>query len=268
MKKLSLLLALMLSLCSFTACGDSDDSEEKDSSSVSQKDKGDEDEDDDDDEKDSSSDSKKKKNDEKKSSTDSEKDKDDEEKDKDDDDKKSMEFSRGKVENNVYTNEFSGLTIETPEGWSVYSDEEIKQTMGIGLEAGGSKLDADKLAESAVVDFAAVNVGTGESIAITYENAAKFPENYMIDNYIAAFKMSTKASMPNADIEWDEDTDKVELSGIEFDTFGSDIEIEAYGLNISQEYYIAEVDGYMISIAYTSGYSSGTMEDYYDCFKD
>lgn len=243
MKKLSLLLALMLSLCSFTACGDSDDSEEKDSSSVSQNDKDDEDDD------------------EKKSSPDSEK-------DKDDDDKKSMEFSRGKVENNVYTNELSGLTFETPEDWTVYSDEEIKETMGIGLEAGGSNLDADKLAESAVVDFAAVNMGTGESIAITYENASKFPENFTIDNYIAAFKLSTKASMPDADIEWNENSEKVKLSGIEFDTFGSDIELETYGLNISQEYYIAEVNGYMISIAYTSGYSSSTMEDYYDCFKD
>ncbi len=265
MKKLSLLLALMLSLCSFTACGDSDDGEEKDSSSVSQEDK---DDDDDDDKKDSSSDSKKKKNDEKKSSHDSEKDKDDEEKEDDDADKESVEFSRGKVEGNVYTNEFSGLTFETPEDWTIYSDEEIKATMGIGLEAGGSSLDVDKIAASAVVDFAAVNTGTGESVTITFENASKFPENYTIDNYIAAFKLSTKASMPDADIEWDEDTNKVELSGIEFDTFGSDIELETYGLNISQEYCIGKVNGYMVSIAYTSGYTSSTMEDYYDCFKD
>lgn len=230
MKKILLLLAFMLTMCSFAACGDKDDDgDEENSSSVS----------------------------------DNEKDKD-----KDNDDEKSGEFERGTVKGNVYTNEFSGLTFETPDDWTIYSDEEIRETMGIGLEAGGSKLDADKLAESAVVDFAAVNQGTGESISFTFENASKFPENYTIDNYITGFKMSTKASMPNADIDWHMDGEKAELCGIEFDTFGSDIEIEEYGLDISQEYYLAEVNGYMISIAYTSGFTSSSMKDYTDCFKD
>lgn len=265
MKKLSLLLALMLSLCSFTACGDSDDSEEKDSSSVSQNDK-------DDDEKKSSSVSKKDKEDEddgeKKSSPDSEKDKDDEEKDNDDDDKKSMEFSRGKVENNVYTNEFSGITFETPDDWHIYSDEEIRETMGIGLEAGGSSLDADKIAEAAVVDFAAVNMGTGENVTITFEDVSRMLNGYSIGKYISGFKLSTKVSMPNAEIDWHDEGEKDTLCGMEFTTLSADIKIEDYNVDMTQEYYIGRFDDYMVSIVYSSGFTSNSMEDYKDCFKD
>ena len=246
MKKISLLLAFMLTMCSFAACGDKDDNDDEEKlSSVSDNEK---DKDDDD-------------NDEKKLSSNPDK-------DKDDDDEKSGEFERGTVEGNVYTNEFCGLTFETPDDWTIYSDEQIKETMGVGLEAGGSSLDADKLVESAVCDFAAVNQGIGESIAFTFENASKFPENYTMDQYISAFKLSTKAAMPNADIDWHMDGEKAELCGIEFDTFGSDVKIEEYGLDITQEYCLAEVNGYMLSIAYTSGYTSKSMNDYTDCFKD
>ena len=245
MKKLSLLLAFMLTMCSFAACGDKDNNDdEEDSSSVSDN----ENEKDDDD-------------DEKKSSADPDK-------DKDDDDEKSGEFERGTVDGNVYTNKFSGLAFETPDDWTIYSDEQIRQTMGIGLEAGGSSLDADKLAESAAADFAAVNPVTGESIVVAFEDASKFPENYTMDQYISAYKLSVKMGMPNADIDWHIDGEKAELCGIEFDKFGADVSLEEYGMNLSQEYYIAEVNGYMLNVTYSGGYTSNTLSDYADCFKD
>lgn len=235
MKKLSLLLALMLTICSFTACGDSEDEDTgaETFSSSSRRVKDDDDNDND-----------------------------------DDDDKKSAEFSRGTVENNVYTNDFCGLTFEVPDGWDVYTDEEVMETMNIGLEVGGSKITSDAFAQKTVYDCVVGDRRNGEYIMIIFENLSKYPDNFTVDDYMTASKMSTAVSMPNADIDWKIDGEKGSLGGMEFDMFGMDMELPEYGLAITQEYYIKEINGYLLVISYSSGGTSQTMDDYKDCFKD
>lgn len=247
MKKLSVLLALMLAMCSFTACGDNNDSDEKETKS-SESEQIDDDDDDDDDSKKSDK-------------------KDDDDKN-DDDSKKSGGFVKGEVKDGVYTNEFTGLTCELPDGWNVLSDEEIKATMNIGLTAGGSSFDADTLMNTTTYDLVASNTKSGESIMIIAEDISKYPDDFSIDDYIRAAKVSTAYTMPDMDIEWNVDGEKDTLCGMEFEVFGMEVELEDYGLSVSQEYHIAEKDGYMIVVTY-SGSSNGEYSDSYtDFFKD
>jgi len=255
MKKISVLLALMLAMCSFTACGDNNDSDEKETKSSESELIDDNDDDDDDDDDDDSKKSNKK-------------DEDDDNGDDKKDDKESGGFVKGKVEDGVYTSDFTGLTCEIPDGWNVLSDEEIKATMNIGLTAGGSSFDADTIMNTTSYDLVASNTRSGESIMIIVEDISKYPNDFSIDDYIRAAKVSTAYTMPDMDIEWNADGEKKTLCGMEFEVFGMEVELENYGLSVSQEYHIAEKDGYMIIVTY-SGNSNGEYADSYtDFFKD
>lgn len=239
MKKISLLLALMLTMCSFAACGDSDNDDDDDRKS--------------------------------RSSAVSDNDEDDDDNDNDDakDDEKSVKLSRGKVNGSTYTNDSCGLSFEAPEGWHIYSEAEIKATMNAGLEVGGNtNLDTDMLMQKTTYDFVAGDLSTGESMMIMIEDLSKYPDGFTIDDYIKAAKLSTGVAMPNADIDWKIDEDHETVCGIEFDVFGLDIEIKDYDVAITQDYYLSKIDDCFLVLTYSSGYTSNTMADYKGCFGD
>ncbi len=249
MKKISVLLALMLTMCSFAACGDNNDSSEEGNSA-------------------SDSSSRIIKDDDDDSKKSNKKDEDDDNGDDKKDDKKSGGFVRGEVEDGVYTNDFTGLTFEIPDGWDVLSDAEIKATMNVGLDAGGSDLDADSLMNTTTYDLVARDNIGGESVMIIVEDLSKYPGNFSPEDYMKAAKISTEYTLPDIDIDWNLDGEKDTLCGIEFDVFSMEAEIEAYGVSMSQEYHIAEKDEYMIIVTY-SGNSNGEYADSYtDFFKD
>ena len=233
MKKLSLLLALMLSVCSFAACGNNNDSSEEGNSA-------------------SDSSSRIVKGDD----------------NKDDDDEKSGSFTKGEVEDGVYTNEFAGLTFEIPDGWDVLSDEEIMATMNAGLEVGGSSMDADSVMGTTTYDLVARDSSIGESVMIIFEDLSKYSYEFTPDDYIRLAKTSTEYTLPDIDIDWDLDGKEASLCGEDFKVYSMEAEIEAYGVSMYQEYHIAEKDGYMILVTY-SGSSAGEYSDSYtDFFKD
>ena len=247
MKKISALLALMLSLCTLAACSDNNDSSEEGNSASDSSSRIVKDDDDEDDEKSD--------------------DKEDEKSD-DKDEEKSGSFTRGKVEDNVYSNKFSGLTFEIPDGWTTLSDEEISDTMSAGLEAGGSRMDTDTLLSTTTYDCMASNMSTGESFTFFFEDVSAYSGSMTIDDYIDAAKLTTAYSMPGMNIDWHVDGEKDTLCGVEFDVFSMEVELEDYGISVNQDYYVTEKNGYMVIITYSSGLSSGSFDDYLDCFKD
>lgn len=247
MKKISALLALMLSLCTLAACSDNNDSSEEGNSASDSSSRIVKDDDDEDDEK----------------SDDNE-----DEKSDDKDEEKSGSFTRGKVEDNVYSNKFSGLTFEIPDGWTILSDEEVSNAVGAGLDAGGSSVDSDTLLSTSTYDCMVSSMTTGESFTFLFEDVSAYSGSMTIDNYIDAAKLTTAYSMPGMEIDWHVDGEKGTLCGMEYDVFSVEIGMESYGISVNQEYYVTEKDGYMIVITYSSGLSSGTFDDYLDCFKD
>ncbi len=246
MKKISLLFTLLLAVCSVTACGDNNDSSEEGNSASDSSSRIIKDDDDEDDEK-----------------------SDDEQKSDDkDEDEKSGSFTKGKIEDGYYTSEFSGLTFEIPDGWTTLSDEEIANTMSAGLAVGGSSMDADTILNTTTYDCIASDMSTGESFAFIFEDVSRYSGGMTIDDYINAAKLTTSYSMPDMNIDWHVDGEKDTLCGVEFDVFSMEVELENYGVSVNQDYYVTEKDGYMVVITYSSGLSSGSFDDYLDCFKD
>ncbi len=274
MKKISVLLALMLAMCSFTACGENNDSDEKDAKS-SESEQIDDDDDDskksdkkDDSDDDDDDGEKSDKKDDSDDDDDSEKSDKKDDSDDDDDSEKSGGFVRGEVNDGVYTNDFIGLTFEIPDGWEVLSYDEIKATMDVGLNAGGSDFEADALLNSTTYDLVARDAYKGESVMIIVEDLSKYPSTFTSEDFMKAAKISTEYTLPDVNIDWDLDGEKDTLCGIEFDVYSMEAEVEAYGISMTQEYHITEKDGYMIVVTY-SGTSLSEYEDSYtDFFKD
>lgn len=232
MKKLSLLLAVMLALTTFGGCGkdekDDDNSRSTKKSSVSE-------------DKDSSEDEKK---------------------------DESKEFSRGIVTEDTYTNDYSGVNFELPEGWRFMSDDEIRQNMGNGLNIAGSDLDADTMARKSIYDCAACNMLTGENIIFAYEDLSRFADGVTADDYVNASKKVMSMTMPGVETEWDDDVQKCTLGGMDFDVYTLELTFTDYNISVKEEINVRRTGDYMLLITYSTGDPDSSLTDFAGCFKE
>lgn len=280
MKKLSLILAMMIGLSAFASCGDTDDSKgsKKSSSSSSPKYEQNDDKDEDNAANDKDSDKDNKNSDVKDKDNDKEKETEEKTKEKteekEDDDKESSEsnFKKGVVNGNSYKSEYNKIKIDLNDEWQVLTEDEMLETMNIGLEAsGGDAATADLLKQLVIYEFVASNQSTGETIMVMYENIARKvlnPDTFTVADYIEAAKKNVDASMPNADVTWSDKSEKIEIAGQEFEKYVVNIDLESYGLSVTQDYCIKKLDDFIFVINYSSGTAEKTINDYIDCFSE
>lgn len=247
MKKLSLLLAMMLAMATFGGCGkdeiDDDNSRSTKKSSVSE-------------EKDSSEDDSSGKKDSSEDDTSDEKDNED------------VDFSRGIITEDTYTNDYSGINFELPEGWRFMSDEEIKQTMGVGLDVSGSGLDADTMVKQSIYDCAACDMITGNNIIFVYEDLSRYADDFSVEDYMKLAKASLSMTMPGAEVEWEDDGQKRTLCGMEFDVYRINMILTDYNLSVTEEMYARQIGDYMLLITYSTGDPDSSMADFAGYFKE
>ncbi|MGI6094024.1 MAG: hypothetical protein ACOYBL_01200 [Lachnospiraceae bacterium] len=74
------------------------------------------------------------------------------------------EFSRGVIEDNVYTSEFGGWTFTAPDGYRFYEDSEIATVYGLSEDMLGIEA-----ADSVVYDMYCVDAN-GNNVSVNYEN--------------------------------------------------------------------------------------------------
>ncbi len=80
-------------------------------------------------------------------------------------------ITRGTINGNTYTSEFTGITFTKPDHWRYFTDEEIAEVLDIGLEAMDANAFEKTVAEySGVNDMMAINDATGQNVSIAYEN--------------------------------------------------------------------------------------------------
>lgn len=183
MKKIALTLAFLLTLCSFTACGNDSSSEKKsDSSSVET----------------TTEESTEAETTEEASESTTTAADEEEATTKADAEEKGTEaaegngLTRGTVEGNVYTSEFAGIKFTAPEGWTFAKDDYILSMMNISLDTLGDDLAVNKalLDQAVIYDAFCMNQTTGANIIFEYENLAKEvpdPDKYTMDDIIASF---------------------------------------------------------------------------------
>lgn len=159
------------------------------------------------------------------------------------------EVTRGVIDGNVYTSDFSGITFTKPDNWSYYTDEQLAELVNIGVE----QLEADNLTKAltevaSVYDMCASDV-TGSSVMVCYENTdmtltkGKTPEEYM-----ELLQKQLKEMQSTLDYTFGE-IETVTLGGEEY------TKLTAYastgGVEMTQYYYSRYVGKYMASIIIT-----------------
>jgi len=125
------------------------------------------------------------------------------------------ELSRGKIEGDVYKNEFLGFEFVKPSSWVYSTDEEIAAVMNVAVD----NILGDKYKEAlennpAVYDMMVVDIVTRSNISVGYENLQKtFATNITEEQYIEAMKEQFK-SVSAMTVEFPEESEKVKL-GVE-----------------------------------------------------
>lgn len=79
--------------------------------------------------------------------------------------------TRGTIDGNTYTSEFTELTFTKPDHWRYLTDEELSSMLNISIES----MDANVFEKSAmeysnILDMRAINDATGQNVTIGYEN--------------------------------------------------------------------------------------------------
>ena len=169
--------------------------------------------------------------------------------------------TRGVIEGNVYTNDYVGFTFTKPSSWRFYTDEEIAAQMNMAAD----QLLGDNFKEAlknnpAIYDMMAVDSATGNNINIVYENLKKsFSSNISVEKYIEALK-NQLASVSGMTVTFPEEYDTVKLGDSDFTRCVCTT--RAYGITMTQIYYLRKVDGYMLSVIVTivKGYTVAGVE--------
>ena len=159
------------------------------------------------------------------------------------------ELSRGKWENNVYTNEFADIKFRLPEGWNYSSDEEIASMMNISVDLlNEDQQSFAKIAEqTSVYDMVATNPNTASSVMVMFEKPLiKVSTEY----YISKVK-SELEKLDSINYTISDDVGTANIAGREYKVVTA--AVPAY--NLVQKYYITEQDGCFIDIlvTYTEG---------------
>lgn len=270
-RKLALLLA-MLSVCMFSSCGDSGDdksSSSSESSSVSESSS--------EDESSESSDKEDKSSEiddsENESSEEDEKSETSENEDESSEvsDPESSEsgaegsdggFTLGKVENGVYTSEFSGLSFTAPDNMSFASEEEILSMMNLGSELlDDSRVDLymEIAKQTTVYDMVASDPLTGDNVMVMYENLSSYGNSaasYDVDTYVEALEAQMDMLASSGLTYEKKSSGTVNLSGIDFVKVEFEANYENYGYTTTQAYYVAKQDDYIIAVITTLGMMS------------
>ena len=277
MKKIALLLAMLMSVSAFVACGDNYDDDDKKSSSSyeseedsKKKDKDDSDEDekksDDEDETEPKEDETEPEEDE----TEPEEDETEPATEKTPTAAKNTDFERGTVDGDVYTSDYSGVKFTLPSGWEFMSEEDVLATMNIGFDVTGSALTAELLDQVVIYDSVANNSLTGESIMFMYENISKTvpdPDSFTVEDYYEAALNSASQMMDGVTLTGSDETETVDIDGTEYIKYEMHTSYDDYGFELTQTYFGRKIDNFIFIIAYTSGLEGGSPDDYMSCFE-
>ena len=174
------------------------------------------------------------------------------------------DFTRGVVEDNVYTSEFAGLKFTAPDGWTFAKDDYILSMMNISLDVMGNNNEITKamLDQVAIYDAVCLDQSTGRSIMIEYENLAKEvpdPDSFTTQDYLDAIDKQLSA-ISAISFSKKSEPETVTVAGQEFTRVV--YTAEANGATIEQVYYVRREGKFMLGIIASSGTTTEDMTAY------
>lgn len=168
-------------------------------------------------------------------------------------------FKRGKVDGDVYTSEFAGLKFTAPEGWVFAKDEYILSMMNIGLDVTGNDINKALLDQVAIYDAMCTEQSTGQSIIVEFENLAKEvpdPDKFTVEDYFDAVDKQL-SNLSGISFTKTGDVEDVTLAGQDFKRVTYKAEVN--GITMEQVYYVKRVENFMLGIIASNGTSDTDM---------
>lgn len=166
-------------------------------------------------------------------------------------------FPRGKVKDNVYTQESFGITFTAPDGYEFYSDKQIAAVYGTTAEV----LNANN---AIIYDMQCGNIATNASVSITYENMPVIYGTALDDDsYLTLNLASIRTSYDSVeDVEIKAmDKDTVTVSGKEYN--GAYITLDIDNVPFYETIFVAENDGYMMRLT-AAAYDEAELQELID----
>ncbi len=162
------------------------------------------------------------------------------------------EPTRGKIEGDVYTNEYLGFTFTKSDSWIYSTDEEIAALMNLGAEALGEKFAEALKNNPTIYDMMAIDTLTGSSVNIGYENLSKtFATNITVDQYVEVLKNQLSGMAASGIVvSFPDEHETVTFGDTEFTRVVCSTSM--YGVTITQVYYLNKEDGFMRFIIVTA----------------
>ncbi|MBW8034250.1 MAG: hypothetical protein FVQ79_00865 [Planctomycetes bacterium] len=183
--------------------------------------------------------------------------------------KASDEIDFGTVEGSVYRNEYFGLSISFPSGWSIQDQETQKELMDIGtkLAAGDDEnLEAViKASELQSVNLVAAfehplgaPVASNPSLMCIAEKVRHVPGIKRGSDYHFHFRKLLESSA--IDVSFPRETSTEKIGGVDFDVMY--IEALTAGVIIQQKQYAAISKGYalLLTITYTTDEEKASLQ--------
>lgn len=165
------------------------------------------------------------------------------------------EVSKGRMEKSVYRNDYFGFKVAIPPDWHAQDKETQKQMNEIGTEAFSG---SDKNLESAIrasqartADLFSVNehpldslVASNPGIICVAEMVYGVPGVKTGEDYLLQVKRTLKAGQMNYSFP-SETISTESVGGKDFSVLS--LELQAEGVTVRQEYYVAVMKGYALS---------------------
>lgn len=170
------------------------------------------------------------------------------------------EISRGKIDGDVYTNEYMGFTFTKPASWLYATDDEIAQLINVAVDnvLGESfKESAERIIS--VYDMMASDLYTRTNINVGYENLSlALATNITEAQYADVLKMQI-GSLMGESYEFSE-LENVTLGEVELTRMICTINM--YGTTLTQVYYLHKIDKYMgfVIVTIPTGYTIQEIE--------
>ena len=144
---------------------------------------------------------------------------------------KTKQISLGSWTENTYTNDFLGVTYNMPEGWTRYTDEEIKEVMELGSELTDASELSKKLSELTSVTYMMTSSVTGTNVILMSEKPViSVSERSYAESLKTQLEAQTAMKYNLSEIKTET------IDGKEFVTIEADVE------TLKQKYYIYKVD--------------------------
>lgn len=171
-------------------------------------------------------------------------------------------LTRGIWEDNVYTNDFAGITFTAPDGFVINDDEEIAAMMQIGADVlgeGGADFPQEVLDNIAsLYDMVAMDMSTGSSVMVMFENlTANSALGAVVDEslYLESLKAQLEQMEAAGLIYTLGDVEDYEIGGQAYKMLTATTTMESAGISVEmgQAYIVKKIDNYIAAIVITAG---------------